>query len=62
MLTSNLKTKEALYEVVEPRYFEKAESLSEQDDQGAIYEFLLNLAQRTTLSGLKATRMITTSK
>lgn len=40
MLTTDLKAKEALYEVVEPRYFEKAESLSEQDDQGAIYDFL----------------------
>ena len=40
MLTSDLKEKEALYEVVEPRYFEKAESLSEQDDQGAIYDLL----------------------
>lgn len=39
MSISDLKEKEALYEVVEPRYFEKAESLSEQDDQGAIYEF-----------------------
>lgn len=26
--------------MVEPRYFEKAESISEQDDQGAIYQFL----------------------
>lgn len=43
MSISDLKEKEALYEVVEPRYFEKAESLSEQDDQGAIYEFLLKL-------------------
>lgn len=40
MLTSDLKAKEAIYEVVEPRYFEKSVSLSEQDDQGAIYEFL----------------------
>ena len=40
MLVSDLKAKEAIYEVVEPRYFEKAESLSEQDDQGAIYDFL----------------------
>jgi hypothetical protein len=43
MSISDLKEKEALYEVVEPRYFEKAESLSEQDDQGAIYEFLCEL-------------------
>lgn len=40
MTTTDLKAKEEIYEVVEPRYFEKAESLSEQDDQGAIYEFL----------------------
>lgn len=40
MLTSNLKAREAIYEVVEPRYFEKSVSLSEQDEQGAIYEFL----------------------
>lgn len=40
MSISDLKEKEALYEVVEPRYFEKAESLSEQDNQGAIYDFL----------------------
>lgn len=42
MTTTDLKAKEDIYEVVEPRYFEKSESLSEQDDQGAIYEFLAN--------------------
>lgn len=62
MSISDLKEKEALYEVVEPRYFEKAESLSEQDDQGAIYEFLLNLAQRTTKSGYLHTRLTTILK
>lgn len=40
MTTTDLKAKEEIYEVVEPRYFEKSVSLSEQDDQGAIYEFL----------------------
>ena len=30
MLTSDLKAKEAIYEVVEPRYFEKSVSLSEE--------------------------------
>lgn len=40
MLTENLKAKEELYEVVEPRYFEKAESLSSEDEQGSIYDFL----------------------
>lgn len=40
MLTSDLKAKEAIYEVVEPRYFEKSVSLSEEDEQGSIYDFL----------------------
>ncbi len=54
MLTSDLKEKEALYEVVEPCYFEKAESLSEQDDQGAIYEFLLKLGSENYTEWLKS--------
>lgn len=40
MSISDLKEKEALYEVVEPRYFEKSISLSEEDEQGSIYDFL----------------------
>lgn len=40
MITSDLKAKEELYEVVEPRYFENAESLSAEDEQGKIYDFL----------------------
>lgn len=40
MLTSDLKAKEALYEVVEPSYFQNSESLSAEDEQGAIYDFL----------------------
>ena len=40
MLTSELKAKELLYEVVEPRYFENADSLSAEDEQGGIYDFL----------------------
>lgn len=40
MLTENIKAKEDLYEVVEPRYFEKSEFLSEEYDQGAIYDAL----------------------
>ena len=40
MLTENIKAKEKLYEVVEPRYFENAESLSAEDEQGEIYDFL----------------------
>lgn len=43
MITTDLKAKEEVYEVVEPRYFEKAESLSEQDDQGVIYDLLKDL-------------------
>lgn len=40
MLTENLKAKEKLYQVVEPSYFQNVESLSAEDEQGAIYEFL----------------------
>lgn len=40
MLTTDLKAKEAIYEVVEPRYFEKSEILSEEDEQGEIYDLL----------------------
>lgn len=40
MLTTDLKAKEALYEVVEPSYFQNAESLSAEDEQGEIYDFL----------------------
>ena len=40
MLTTDLKAKEAFYEVVEPRYFEKSEILSEEDEQGEIYDLL----------------------
>ena len=40
MLTENLKAKEKLYQVVEPSYFQNAESLSAEDEQGAIYDFL----------------------
>lgn len=53
MTTTDLKAKEEIYEVVEPRYFEKSEAISEQDDQGAIYDFLkgLGLALKNTQSG-----------
>jgi hypothetical protein len=54
MLTSDLKEKEALYEVVEPRYFEKAEPLSEQDDQGAIYQFLEGIGSEDYKEWLKS--------
>lgn len=40
MLTENLKAKEELYQVVEPSYFQKAESLSAEYETGAIYDFL----------------------
>lgn len=40
MLTEKLKAKEELYEVVEPSYFQNSESLSAEDEQGAIYDFL----------------------
>lgn len=40
MLTEDLKAKEELYQVVEPSYFQNAESLSAEDEQGAIYNFL----------------------
>lgn len=54
MLTENLKAKESLYEVVEPRYFEKAESISEQDDQGAIYQFLEGIGSEDYKEWLKS--------
>ena len=54
MLTENLKAKEAIYEVVEPRYFEKSVSLSKQDDQGAIYEFLEGLGSDDYKEWLKS--------
>lgn len=54
MLITDLKAKEELYEVVEPRYFEKAESLSEQDDQGAIYQFLEGIGSEDYKEWLKS--------
>ena len=54
MSISDLKEKEALYEVVEPRYFEKVESLSEHDVQGAIYEFRLILGSEVFIEWLSA--------
>lgn len=40
MLTTDLKAKEGIYQVIEPSYFQNAESLSAEDEQGAIYDFL----------------------
>lgn len=54
MLTENLKAKESLYEVVYPRYFEKSEAISEQDDQGAIYDFLKGLGSEEYAEWLKS--------
>lgn len=53
MLTSDLKAKEEIYEVVEPRYFEKSVSLSEEDEQGAIYDFLKELGTEYYTEWLK---------
>lgn len=54
MLITDLKAKEELYEVAEPRYFEKAESISEQDDQGAIYQFLEGIGSEDYKEWLKS--------
>lgn len=59
MLTTDLKAKEELYEVVEPRYFENAQSLSSEDEQGSIYDLL---AQKNTQSGYQSTRTTTILK
>lgn len=53
MLTENLKAKEELYEVVEPRYFENAESLSAEDEQGSIYDFLKEIGSEDYIDWLK---------
>lgn len=52
MITTDLKAKEEVYEVVEPRYFEKAESLSEEDDQGVIYDLLKELGTEEYMNWL----------
>lgn len=54
MLISDLKEKEALYEVVEPRYFENAESLSAEDEQGAIYDFLKEIGTEEYIDWLSS--------
>lgn len=53
MLTSELKAKELLYEVVEPRYFENADSLSAEDEQGSIYDFLKEIGTESYEEWLK---------
>lgn len=52
MLTSDLKAKETLYEVVEPRYFENADSISAEDEQGSIYDFLKEIGSEDYASWL----------
>jgi hypothetical protein len=54
MTTTDLKAKEEIYEVVEPRYFEKSEAISEQDDQGAIYDFLKGIGSEDYKEWLKS--------
>lgn len=54
MLTENLKAKEKLYQVVEPSYFQNAESLSAEDEQGAIYDFLHTIATDDYAEWLKS--------
>lgn len=54
MLTSELKAKEELYEVVEPRYFEKAESLSAEDEQGSVFDFLKEIGTEEYTEWLKS--------
>lgn len=53
MLTTDLKEKEALYEVVEPSYFQNSESISAEDEQGAIYDFLKGLGSEGYAEWLK---------
>lgn len=53
MLTEKLKAKEELYEVVEPRYFENAESLSAEDEQGSIFDFLKEIGSEDYIDWLK---------
>lgn len=53
MLTTDLKAKEALYEVVEPSYFQNSESISAEDEQGAIYDFLKGLGTEDYTEWLK---------
>ncbi len=54
MLTTDLKAKEAIYEVVEPSYFQNAESLSSEDGQGAIYDFLKEIGTEEYIDWLSS--------
>lgn len=54
MLTTDLKAKEAIYEVVEPSYFQNAESLSSEDEQGAIYDFLKEIGTEEYIDWLSS--------
>ncbi len=54
MLTENLKAKEELYYVVEPSFFQNAESLSAEDEQGAIYDFLSEIGTEEYIDWLSS--------
>lgn len=54
MITTDLKAKEELYEVVEPSYFQNAESLSAEDEQGAIYDFLKEIGTEEYIDWLSS--------
>lgn len=54
MLTENLKAKEVLYQVVEPSFFQNAESLSAEDEQGAIYDFLKEIGTEEYIDWLSS--------
>lgn len=54
MLTENLKAKEELYQVVEPSFFQNAESLSAEDEQGAIYDFLKEIGTEEYIDWLSS--------
>lgn len=54
MLTENLKAKEELYQVVEASFFQNAESLSAEDEQGAIYDFLKEIGTEEYIDWLSS--------
>lgn len=54
MLTENLKAKKELYQVVEPSFFQNAESLSAEDEQGAIYDFLKEIGTEEYIDWLSS--------
>lgn len=54
MLTTDIKAKGTIYEVVEPSYFQNAEYLSAEDEQGAIYDFLKEIGREDYTEWLSA--------